>query len=227
MDAETERTIAGILESLSKVRSYRCRYQDLSFHPDVETRRVVRMWGDLNGRVRLSTMSGRPEVHTIITRERLLRVDCTNRTGYRIDFSRYPFSDFHRYGWLRLDRPFSLFDQDDLRFRGEVSEPIPTLLFQAGLNPLLFAGKSRSKSLPEAQFKLDSRTGLLRELLIFSLPHPQRFAFTSYVINRRLDRRAFDLEPEWEIGDMTELYWNQIALASESPEFASPFFNWN
>lgn len=227
MDAETQRTIARTLESLTKVRSYRCRYQDLSFHPDIETQRVVQVWGDQNGRVRLSTIAGQPEVHTIITRQQLLRVDCTNRSGYRVDFSRHPFSHFHRYGWLRLDRPFALFDQDDLRFRGEVSEPGPTLLFQAGLNPLLFAGNSRTRPLPQAQFKLDSHTGLLRELFIFSLPNPQRFAFTSYVINRRLNRRAFVLDPPWEIGDMTELYWDQIALASENHGLTPPFFSWN
>ncbi|HUX21891.1 MAG TPA: hypothetical protein VMW69_11680 [Spirochaetia bacterium] len=227
MDDQTEKNVQRVLERLLHVRSYRCRYHDLSFQSDIDAQRVVEVYGGADGRVRLNTLNGSPTVETVISQERLIRVDHSNRTGYRIDFTRHPFSDFHRFGWLCVDRPFSLFNSENLVFRAEIGEASPVLLFQGGLNPGLLPGRSRPEDIPSAQFKVDSRTGLLRELLIASRTEPQRFLFTDFVVNKPSKRRDRELEPEWELGDMTELYWNQIQAMQWNDQPPAAFFSWN
>jgi len=227
MDDVTEKAVTRVIEQLGHVHTFRCRYQDLSFAPDVNTDRLVEVVGESGGRLHLRTVNGTPDAETVITQRELIRVDHTNKNGYRIDFSRHPFTDFHRYGWLRLDHPFALIDSETLRFRAEIEEPGPTLLFEAKLNSLFFGEWTSSNAPPTAQLKLDSKTGLLRELLILSQGAPQRFVFTNYVVNRRLGRHAFMLVPRWAIGDLTDLYWNQICVAHDGEGPSAPFFSLN
>lgn len=227
MEAETENVVQRVIDLLGHVRNFRCRYQDLSLDPHIDAGRIVEVRGEQGGLLHLRTVSGVPDAETYITDEQLIRVDYTNRNGYRIDFSRHPFTDFHRFGWLRLDRPFALFDPEELRFRGEILESVPTLLFQGELNAAFFGEWSPSSSLPTAQFKLDAKTGLLRELLILSGTSLQRFLFTGYSVNGRFDKRPRAPRPPWEIGDMTDLYWNQICGAKEGSGPSAPFFSLN
>jgi hypothetical protein len=227
MDNQTKIKVQRVLERLLHVRSYRCRYHDLSFHSEVDAQRVIEVRGDAGGRVRLNTLAGDPTVETTISKEQLIRVDHTNRTGYRIDFTRHPFSDFHRFGWLCVDRPFSLFSPESLVFRAEITEASPVLLFQGGLNLGILPGGNRAEDIPTAQFKVDARTGLMRELLIVSRAEPQRFLFTDFVINKRSKNWDAALEPEWELGDVTELYWNQIQATQWNDQPPAAFFSWN
>jgi hypothetical protein len=227
MDDKTQKRVERVLELLARVKSYRCRYYDISFQSDVDARRIVEIRGDSNGRVRLDTIAGRPKVETLITPEMLVRVDRTARTGYRIDFSRHPFSDFHRYGWLCVNRPFSLFDIGTLSFRTEIAEAPQVLVFQGGLSPELLPKRSPENGAPSAQFKIDSRSGLLRELLIVSGGSPQRFLFTDFVVNKRIREADILLDGGNEVGDMTELYWNQIQGAQDGSDPPPPFFSWN
>lgn len=227
MDEATETALKRVFELLTRVRTFHCHYQDLSFHMGIDANRVVEIRGDSTGRMHLRTVCGSPLVETVITESELVRVNHTSQTGYRIDFSRHPFSAFHRYGWLRVDRPFSLFDQNGIRFRAVIDEGSPMLLFQAPLSLSLFAGSSTTKRSPTAQLKLDGKTGLLRELLILSKSGAERFVFTDYLVNKRLGKTPFSLPAGGEVGDMTELYWNQIQLAQVGLDSGAPFFNWN
>lgn len=227
MEAETESVVQRVIDRLARVKTFRCRYQDLSLDTQIDADRIIEILGIQGGLLHLRTLSGEPEAETYITTEELIRVDYTNHNGYRIDFSRHPFTDFHRFGWLRLDRPFALFDPQEIRFRAEIREPVPTLLFQGELNAAYFGGRMPSGSLPIAQFKIDARTGLLRELLILSGANPQRFVFTGYTVNRPFERRHPTPTPPWSVGDMTDLYWNQICGARDGAGPPAPFFSLN
>lgn len=220
MEAETENAVQRVADLLGRVKNFRCRYQDLSIDPQIDAKQVVEIRGVRGGVLHLQTLSGAPDAETYISSEELIRVDYTNQNGYRIDFSRHPFTDFHRFGWLRLDRPFALFDPQEIRFRAEIREPFPTLLFQGELNASFFGERPWPGSLPTAQFKLDARTGLLRELLILSGTNPQRFAFTGYSVNRPFEKRPPAPKPPWSVGDMTDFYWNQICGARDGPSTA-------
>lgn len=227
MDGATEKAVTRVIELLGGVRTFRCNYQDLSVPSETHADRLVEIKGNRDGVLHLRTVNGAPEVETLITRDRLVRVDYTSRNGYRIDFSRYPFTDFHRYGWLRLDHPFALIDSETLRFRTEIGETASSLLFEANLSPSYFGEWSPSKTPPTAQIRLDSKSGLLRELLVLSNDTAQRFIFTSYAVNRRFDKHEFSLDPKWAVGDITDFYWSQICVAHEGTDPSAPFFSLN
>lgn len=227
MEDLTERKVASVIQALAGVRNYRCLYRDISFGQEIDSQGVVEIRGDSNGRVRLNSDSRGPRVETVIAPEYLIRVDHGSKTGYRIDFTRHPFSDFHRYGWLRVDHPFTLLEKGTIGFRAEIEEAPGVLVFQGGLGRGLLPRFALANEVPSVQVTLDAKCGLMRELLIVSGNAPQRFVFTDYVVNRRLRRDTFRLEPQWEVGDMTELYWNQIQTAQGSQEPPAPFFSWN
>lgn len=227
MEDLTEKKVARVIQALTGVRNYRCRYRDISFGHEIDAQGVVEIRGDSAGRVRLNSDSHSPRVETVIAPDYLVRVDHGSKSGYRIDFTRHPFSDFHRYGWLRVDHPFTLLEHGSIAFRAEISEAPGVLVFQGSLGRGLLPRFALSNEVPSVQVTLDAKYGLMRELLIVSGNTPQRFVFTDYVVNHRLRKDIFRLEPPWEVGDMTELYWNQIQAAQGSQDPPAPFFSWN